>query len=312
MKKFFGIVFLMALLVGLSFIAKAEFNTYGGHTVTEVLAAQQFYSATTGAVTYSNDIDLNEYTGTIQGIKSFALGSTPSTACNIKLQSASLAVGESYTTVGSTDNILLSGATTNAKLAASFTQSGVAQVKSVQLKLKQIGTVADVKLLTVGIYADSSGPTGSALATATTILAKSVGKDGYVPVLFTFATPYDLANNTKYWIVISPDYDASGTNAIEWRSNTVSSGGNYASYTSSSWVLVSTKSLEFTVNQYQFADVAGGAFTAVTDTAGNGIEVLGINKDGIGRFIRTKMTLTGSYPTFIGCLMINGQQKEMK
>ena len=309
MKKLM-VVFTMVVMMAVAFIAKAGFDTYSGHKVTELMTAQQFYSVTTGAINYSTDYDMKEYTGTCQFMLDSALGTQASTGMAVKIQSSDLAVGASYTTVGATDNILLSGATTNAKLAASFTQVGVRQIKSVQLRLKQIGTVADAKYLTLAIYADSTGPTGSALATAGTVLAKNVSKDGYAPILFTFATPYAVANNTKYWLVLTADYDASGTNAIEWRTNTLVSGGNFAKY-DESWAAVATKSAEFAVNQYNFVDVTGGAFATVSDTANNGVQTLGINKDNIGQFIRSKVTLTGNYPTFIASLVVDGQLKTM-
>lgn len=309
MKKFLGFVCLVVVMI-FAIIAKGAFDAYSGHKVTEIFTAQQFYSVTTGAISYSNDINMKLYTGRCSFILDAPVGTQPSTGMAVKLQASDLAIGASYETIGTVDNILRSGASTNVKLAASFTQVGVRQLKSVQLRLQQIGTVADAKYLTVKIYADSSGPTGSALVTSANVTAASISKAGYAPVLFTFATPYAVANNTKYWIVLEGDYDASDTNAIQWRTKTLVSGGNYAKFDTGSYDLVATKSAEFIVNQYNFVDITSGAFAQVTDALNGGAQVLGINKDEQGQFIRSKTTLTGNYPTFLGSLVVSGYLKE--
>lgn len=186
-------------------------------------------------------------------------GTAPTLA--LKLQHADPAVvGQSQVTAGATDNKLKAGATTTFKLGASFTQSGAKSVTSVFLTLTKIGTITAGKKVTVEIYADSSGPTGSALG-STTIDIDSLITTSYTSVEAIFATPIDLADATVYWIVLSADYTASASNCVEWRSLTVASAGNQATFDATTWTAVTTQSFEFVQMTRTYADITGGAFT---------------------------------------------------
>lgn len=186
-------------------------------------------------------------------------GTNPTLA--LKLQHADPAVvGQSQVTAGATDNKIFSASTTNNKLAASFTQSGAKSVSSVFLRLKKIGTIAAGKKVTVGIYADSSGPTGSALASCVLDIDTQITTT-YDSIEAVFATPADLADATVYWIVVSVDYTASSSNCVQWRSLTVASGGNQATFNNTAWTLVSTESFEFVQMQRTYTDITGGGYT---------------------------------------------------
>lgn len=173
---------------------------------------------------------------------------------------------ESYVTVGATDNKLKAGATTTFKLGAKFTKTGAASIKSLLLMLNKIGTIAAAQAVTVEVYADSTGPTGSALASTTIDIDSLIGTS-YAPVLAEFTTPLDLANGTVYWVVLSASYTASASNCVQWRSNTLASAGNQATFDATTWTLVATQSFEFISQTLTFADITGGAITQVATTA---------------------------------------------
>lgn len=203
-------------------------------------------------------------------------------------------VAESMITVGTTDNKLKAGASTTVKLGAKFTKSGAASIKSVDLQLTKIGTLAAGKLVTVEIYADSSGPTGSALAT-TTIDIDTLITTSYTMVRAEFATPLDLVDGTVYWIVLTADYTASASNCVEWRSGTVASAGNAATHNGTIWALVATENFEFVVQTLSFTDVTSGSITQVTTTASR--QEIKVSMEDIKKHIRFNPTTIGGTST---------------
>jgi hypothetical protein len=212
------------------------------------------------------DTDLSTFTK--KGFFSYAAintaGSTPTLTS--KLQSSpQLSRGLEQSTAGATDNKLKTGAATAVNLGCAFTQSGAHSVKRVALMLKKIGTLAAGKKLTLTLQTDSTGsPSGTILGTAGTVDIDSIVGTGYGWVVFTFATPVDLADATVYHLVLSADYTASSTNCVEWRSLTVASGGTFESYDASWNAVTTTEACEVYIDQYTFSDVSGFAFSQIT------------------------------------------------
>lgn len=222
-------------------------------------------------------------------------GSSPT--LDTKLQGASAAaVGASYTTEGAVETVLRAGASTTVKLAAKFTQGGNRTLQSALLKLKRNGALA-AGTLTLGLYADSSGPTGSALATAT-FDASLIGTSAYEDYLFNFTTTYELVNSTVYWLVLEGDYTESASDNITWRTKgSVGAGaGNYSVY-GSGWVADTAKSFEFAVQQLTFTDITGGAYTQVGTTGS--LQCISLWADDLPMWVRTHNTIGGgSTPKF--------------
>lgn len=189
-------------------------------------------------------------------------GSSPTLTSKIQTSDV-VAVGASYTTEGTTEIKLRSGSNDNIKLGAKFTQDGARTLKAALLKLKRNDTLPS-GTLTLELYADSSGPSGSALATAT-LSVTDVPTAAYGDCLFEFTSTYELADTTAYWLVLTGDYTEHTSNNITWRSKTVASGGNQSIY-DSSWSAVATQSFEFAVQQLSFSDLTGGGFTQVGTT----------------------------------------------
>lgn len=244
------------------------------------------------------DVDLSDLKGTVGFImtaKSTA-GSSPTAA--IKLQSSPPpAVGFSVLTGTTAGVALRTAAATAIKLAASFTtpnNSVTPSVKSVMLPLKKGESLAS-GTLTLTIEADSSGPTGTALQTATFDL--STLTTAFTGATFTFTTPATLAANTKYWIVLAGDYTEHVANNVTWRTTTVASGGN-ASVFGSSWSASATNNLNHETYQLVFSDVSGGGFTSVT-TVGS-IQEVTVPIQNLGAHFRAFATIGGtSTPSFI-------------
>lgn len=211
----------------------------------------------------------------------------------VKLQSSPpLALGANYNpAVAGTNNIpLRNGAADNVKLAAKFTQTTAASVKTVVLPLKKIGTISSGDIW-ITIEGDSSGPSGSAAGTSVKIAASTIA-DSYAGVTFTFATPVELSAETVYYIVLQGDYTASASNQIQWRTATVASGGNSYVY-DSAWAAVATNSHEYLANQYAFADAT--AFTAVGNTASTQSKTVNLSE--IGGTVRAVATVAGGSST---------------
>lgn len=213
-------------------------------------------------------------------------GTNPTLACKIQ-NSPPLATGERMDSAGTSDVASRTGTDTAIKLGASFTLADAHSLASVHLPLQKQGTVAS-GTITVAIYADSTGPTGSALASATYAAADcAVGDYEYVD--FTFALPVDLAAGT-YWIVLTSDVTLSATDNILWRGATVGSGGNFAQF-DTAWTVTDTTDLDFYTKQYTFTDVTGLGFTTVTSTGC--IQTKEINVDTLS-VVRTYLAIGGT------------------
>lgn len=253
-----------------------------------------FPLAVQAATGYSADFDLIDYIGKGLAILDAAAQGSGVTS-NIKFQTSPEAVhGSSYLIAGDTNKALNLSTGGMTKLALQFTQSGARQIKTIALQLKQAGTIAEGKVLTLTIQADNAGaPAATVIGTAGTVLCSSIDSD-YAWVTFTFATPVDLANATVYHIVLTGNYDASDTNYIAWNALTVATGGNGEQYTGAAWQEVATLNLMYYTTQYSFADITGAVFDEVGNAASQQSTVININQ---GRFIRAKNTVAGGTAT---------------
>lgn len=237
-------------------------------------------------------VDVSAISRTVEFILSAKSNNGSSPTLDTKLQSSSApTVGAAYTTTGATDVVLRNGSDDNIKLGAKFTQSGNRTLSHALLKLKRNGALAS-GTLTLELYADSSGPTGGALATATLDLSL-VSTSDYENYLFTFASTYELANSTVYWLVLTSDYTESSSDNITWRQKTsVGGAAGNSSIFDTGWVADTDKSFEFQVFQYNFADVTGGAFTQVGTTGS--LQALIFWADDLPQYVRTYNTIGGT------------------
>ena len=225
-----------------------------------VLLPQSLVAANNGG---QADIDLSKYKGPVDFylMTHKIAGTNPTLACKIQTSSPAV-IGNSVMT-GTTAGLALRTDTAVAvKLAASFTiaAGSTPSIKTTVLPLLKHATLT-AGTLTLGIYADSSGPTGSALQTATADVATLTA--AYTGVTFTYAKPATLAASTKYWLVLTSDYTANATANVTWRKSTVGSAGNSSQY-DTGWTAGTTTSLNYKNYQYQFSDLTGGGFTGVT------------------------------------------------
>lgn len=219
-------------------------------------------------------------------------GTTPTLAA--KLQgSAAPVVLNTFTTAGATDNKLRAGASTTVKLAVKFTQAGAKSVSAVTLYLKKLGTITAATTISLDVFADSSGPTGSSLGTAATVLTDNIPTAAYTPTVFTFAKPVDLTDAVVYWYVLTGNYTASSSNCILWSSLTVGSGGTLATNDATTWTAVTTEKPLFYDNQYTFTDITGATFTAAT-TGTTALSTLMFDAASLPVWIRVYCTIGGT------------------
>ncbi|MBU1864258.1 MAG: hypothetical protein KKH94_11385 [Candidatus Omnitrophica bacterium] len=227
---------------------------------------------------------------------------------DVKLQESDpIAEGGKYETETSLgDTILRSGADTNIKLGARFTQDGDRQVKKIILPLKRTGTIAAGKIVKVSLYTEDTDAPDALLGTSENVLCTAIGTD-YENVEFTFLTPVDLADVTDYFVILEGDYTESGSNCISWQTDTVASGGNFIHFTDAWQSGTTTKSFWFANWEYNFTDIVGGAFTTVENEAAT--EDIVLNIDNMKAYIRAVAETNAGANAGATCLIMIGAQK---
>lgn len=111
------------------------------------------------------------------------------------------------------------------KLAQSFQISSVGWINSARLYLRKVGSPTGT--LTLRIETNNSGSPSGTLAHAnatTTINEADLDDSQYVMERFTFGTGFYLAASTTYWLVLSTDRAASGSNYVLWGADGTSPG----------------------------------------------------------------------------------------
>lgn len=271
---------------------------------TSTLLTPQSITATGGG----NDLDIAGLTGkarfTLTSLNT--AGTSPTLACKLQ-HSIGATQGVAFLTAGATDNKLREGATTTVKLSQKFTQSGARQIKSVSLMLKKIGTLAAGKLLTLDINTNNAGvPSATSLGTSATVSIDDIVGTSYASATFTFAKPVDVADATIYHFVLSGDYTASGTNCVVWRSLTVASGGGQSTFDDTTWTAVATQDFEVYAYQYNFADVTGGGFAALSTAGTASVQTLELNVNSLRAIARLYSTIGGtSNPAWTTAAVVN-------
>lgn len=267
------------------------------HAALEVITLpQSLADATEGGQAVA---DLSKYKGSAKFILTAhnTAGSTPTLAS--KLQSSPAPVAGLSLMTGTTAGVALRTDTdTNIKLAASFTTPATVtpSIYKVVLPLKK-GDALTAGTLTLGLFADSTGPTGSALQTTTFNLASLTS--AYQGITFTFTKPATLVAATKYWWVLESDYSVHATACVTWRNTAVGSGGN-SSIFATGWTAGSTVSFNYYHYNLVFADISGAAFTGLTTVSS--IQEIDTSLNNLG-FVRLFVTVTGTNtPAYIvGC-----------
>lgn len=249
------------------------------------------------ATAAQEDKDLSSLKGTVGFVLTAKSTAGTSPTATVKLQSSAPLAKSLAVETGTTSGVALRTASNTAiKLAASFTTAAgtTPSIKRVVLPLKKHATLT-AGTLTVTIASDSSGPNAT-LATAATFDLSALTAS-FTGATFDFATPLQLAANTKYWVVLEGDYTVDATANVTWRTTTVASGGNASVY-GSSWSASATNNLNIIPYVYNFSDVTGGAFTQVTATGS--VQYLTVPIQNFGSVFRTHTTIGGTNsPSFI-------------
>lgn len=158
------------------------------------------------------------------------------------------------------------GGSTLEKVAQGFQLSADADVYSVQAFVGKSNSPTDDLILE--IQSDSAGvPSGTVLASVT----KS-GADITVSKLheFVFASPVSLSSGTAYWVVLrrSGSLDSINRWTVGWQSSGGYTGGNRATFASSTWTVVANTDWQFRINGgdqdciYVFGITTGPRLTA--------------------------------------------------
>jgi hypothetical protein len=162
-------------------------------------------------------------------------------------------------------------ADTKDKLAQSFQIGSAAQISRARLYLKKTGSPAGT--LTVRIETDSAGDPSGTLAhtNATTTGLESALTTSYALIDFGF-TRFELTADTTYWLVLSTDRGASGTDYISWGADTSSpaySLGEMKSEQAAAWGSESADAvfsvLTPTLQRYNDYRIASGFDVALAD-----------------------------------------------
>lgn len=254
------------------------------------------------------DLDVSRLAGSARVILTAlnTAGTSPTLACKLQT-SAGLARGYEQTATGSVDNKLLSASTTANGLAAKFTQSGARSIKRVALLLKKNGTITAGKKLTAKIKTNNAGvPSSTVLGTSATVDIDSEVGTSYAYVVFSFATPVDVADNTVYHIELTGDYDAHTSNNVTWRSKTVASAGNYIQLDNTTWTATATKDLEVYTVQHTFADLTGGTYTTADVASAATVQTKEFHARGLPQYMRLYSTIGGTNsPAFTAAAVIS-------
>lgn len=269
-------------------------------TLNEVLA-----SSVRADTYYGKDIDISQY----EGIGTFILSADKAGSgitAYYKIQNSLPASISSLNDTG-TDTptwvALLDDVATDTKIAVQWTQATVKQIKYAYLYLKQVGTVSGN--LTVDVEANNAGaPSDSALVTSAAVDASTISTTGEW-VRFTFAIPYDLSA-AIYHLVLKGTYTGSATNHISVYTSTVGSDGTLE-VNNGSWVDTTTKKVLAMGLCYNFTDVAGGAFTNVTNTAAS-FQNIQKRMTGLKSVIRAVAGNSGT-ATGASCIVLYGVNK---
>lgn len=254
---------------------------------------------------YGADADVTAYNGWGKCIVDTSAQGSGKTITYTLQTSPAATAGASMVTTGDADLPLNKSTSGKTTLAAKFTQSGARSIKSIMLRLKKTGTIASDKVLTVTIQGDSSGPDGSAIGTAGTVLANTIGSSAYEWVTFTFTTPVNVADSTVYWVTLASNYTASDSNYINWHVTTVTSGGTAAVEASASWTAVTTQDPLLQAFQYVFSDTTT-VFSACANAAAN--QALDLCVDSLGAVVRAKYVCASSPTGYSSMILLASKQ----
>lgn len=153
-------------------------------------------------------------------------------------------IDQSYT-AGQDADEQLAGATTT-RVAQSFELSASAgetrYITKLALLLKKVsGTTTQ---MTVRIETDSSNkPSGTLVDANATTTISALTSTSYAWTMASFATPFTVTGDTKYWIVLKHTTEGSGDSIHAWGSDSSSpsyGNGSAANYASSTWTADAT------------------------------------------------------------------------
>lgn len=272
--------------------------------LSEDIKVVQLFAAGAKTVTDTSVvIDREEFDAAVAVLDSAAASSGDT--LDVKLQSSDpdeIGTKDGRALTADNDFELRSNTATHIKISCMFTQSGARQIRKVYLYLKKKGTITSGKKVTVTLETDSTGsPSGTAVqAHATADVLCSAISTSYGWVEFAFTKPVTVANSTVYHIVLTGDYDVSGTNNVMIGTDTVASGGDFDYYDAAWTGTSSTIKVLAQTWQYNFADISSAAFTQVTSAAVS-YQTKDVSLIGSKRYVRALATVAGNGSESINC-----------
>lgn len=182
----------------------------------------------------------------------YAIRKTSDGTRNLLLSQASFLTGDQSQATHDGQHELFTGATTNVRLAQSFTPSFTGAIAYVDLTLVRLAS--PVFSVFVTIEADSSGaPSGTALSQSELFPMGDLPTTA-TTVRIPLPKRPTLTASTTYWIVLqSTQGSADATNRIAWRADTTAggyAGGAKAAYNGTTWTTDTDDDFVFTTGMY--------------------------------------------------------------
>ncbi len=248
---------------------------------------------------YTDPLDRRGYREALFLLESGDLGSSATVDCKVQEADKASQGGILNNLQASKDTALQLDYDTNdaSEIAFRFTtpNNGGVTPTSVHVYVRRVGTIAASKYVTMTMQADgSTDPDDTDLFTPVNghLECADISTD-WVVLKFTVPAGVHLAANTDYWVVFEATYTASTSNHIEIAVDTVGSGGNAIEHDADWGSLVTTQTIVADVQGHDWADVANGAFTQLTEAGSDD------NKTVVGRmdlkprkaFLRTVLTV---------------------
>lgn len=223
------------------------------------------------------------------------------------------AVVASSLTASTTDNPIDAASGAVKRASQSFQVSSMQSLTRVSLYLKKnAGTTTG---LTVRIETDSGGkPSGTLVASTATATISSFATTTYRFKYVSFSTPVVLSAATTYWIVCQHTTEGTGNSQYYWGSDSggAYSGGNFATYASSTWTAVSAHDGLFQafyaqgyekyfitkgyhLNYPQFQKIVKRVYIEL-ESSGNYFASVGLNTDIYTSFVDKLVSLLGNSP----------------
>ena len=157
-------------------------------------------------------------------------------------------------------------AATVLQAATSFTTVGACSIHGIALWMHRVGTPAyaagDIPNVQVEIFTDGGAgvPGATVLAGNVAMLPTASIAIGTAPTKYivTLPVPLDLAAATKYFVVVTANYDVDAANYVALHWNTVGAGAQRSAVFGAAWAVLGVKNFWFDLSYLTFAAEAVG------------------------------------------------------